>query len=274
MIADSITPEGALSATDALVRFKSREELTHGDLAMLLRNEIALIVIPRFAHGEWLEVAADQVRVEIPGSFNGGPQFKRIGHAFIEVDDEVRRAEYHAQARHNSVRVRQLFSPFPSPVDELRALIEETWQGGANLLRVDGKPFAAGICRVQEPGIDLEPHTDRLERNLAPGSAFELQAQLSCNVYVHVPRSGGELEIWNNAPDEAEYERLRAGRRFSIDRDRLPPPDLVIKPAAGDLFILNPRVIHAVRPVEGEPRVTLGLFLGQVSETGPLVYWS
>lgn len=254
--------------------YRSKENLQHQDLLSLFRGDAALIVVPGFASAEWIAASIDRIRATPAGSFNGGEQFKRIGEAFVEVDSEARRDAYHANALAHIAQVRQLFRPYPSPIDELRALVEECWPAGANLLRIDGRPFAAGICRVQQPGVDLEPHTDRLERNLGGRSDFALTGQLSCNVYLRVPRQGGELEIWNHRPREDEYTALRGDRTYGIDRDRLPPADIVVKPAAGDLFILNPRFIHAVRPVEDEPRVTLGLFLGKTDSVAPLAYWS
>ncbi|WP_411128816.1 hypothetical protein [Streptomyces sp. x-19] len=52
------------------------------------------------------------------------------------------------------------------------------------------------------------------------------------------------------------------------------PPKAVIKPAPGDLLLLNPRQIHAVRPSSDEPRITLGHFIGYHGADLPLTLWS
>ncbi|MGK8778563.1 2OG-Fe(II) oxygenase [Burkholderia cenocepacia] len=208
------------------------------------------------------------------GALGHATEFTRLGIAYAEIrSDEVRRA-YHAHALDNIQRVRTLFGELASPVDRFRTLLDDTWPEGARLLSVDRQKCFVGVCRYQTPGVDLEPHIDNLEWTLPKGIDWKLRHQLSANIYLQVPPRGGELELWNIEPDAHEYAALQGDRRYGISRRHVSDPDVVVKPEVGDLIILNPRFIHAVRPVEEQDRVTLSAFVGVKSETEPLVYWS
>ena len=201
-------------------------------------------------------------------------EFTRLGIAYAEIQsDEVRR-EYHEQAANNIRRVRALFGDLASPMDRLRILLDDIWPEGAHLLSVDGRKCFVGVCRYLTPGIDLEPHIDNLDWTLPRGIAWKLHHQLSANIYLQVPPIGGELELWNFLPGASEYAALKGPRHYGVNRSSLSAPDLVIKPAPGDLIFLNPRFVHAVRPVREKDRITLSAFVGVRSESEPLVYWS
>ena len=208
------------------------------------------------------------------GALGHAAEFTRLGIAYAEVRSEEVRQAYHRHARANIERVRTLFGELASPVDRFRTLLDDAWPEGARLLSVDGSKCFVGVCRYLTPGVDLEPHIDNLEWTLPAGTGWALQYQLSANIYLQVPPHGGELELWRVAPDAREYEALKGDRHYGIGRERVGAPDLVIKPEVGDLIFLNPRFIHAVRPVRGADRVTLSAFVGIKSVTEPLVYWS
>lgn len=228
-----------------------------------------------FCPPDTLQLARDNLyRHELKSAFSEQREFVRVGKAYIEIQDERSRTEYHALALPNIRKIRELFRPLASPIDELRLLLDEVWPSGAHLLQVEGQKCFVGIARFQGSGVDLTPHTDDLERNTPPGHGRPLLSQLSSNIYLQIPEDGGELEIWGIEPDEEQYKRLRGERAYGIERPLLPPPDFVVKPEPGDLILLNPRLIHAVRPSASSTRITLGVFIGYYGEHQPLAYWS
>lgn len=251
------------------------EQLTAQHILDVVEKRSYGVQLKGFCPPDTLHVARERLlHQDLRSAFSQQTEFVRIGKAYIEIQDERSRAEYHAQAPGTIRRIRELFRPLASPIDELRPLLDETWPQGAHLLQVDGQKCFVGIARFQGSGVDLTPHTDDLERNAPPGHEPKLLSQLSTNIYLQIPEDGGELEIWGIEPDEQEYQRLRGERAYGIERHLLPPPDFVIKPEPGDLILLNPRLIHAVRPSASSTRVTLGVFIGYYGEHQPLAYWS
>ncbi|CAB3759068.1 2OG-Fe(II) oxygenase [Paraburkholderia solisilvae] len=244
-------------------------------LLALCRGDTLAIRIPGFASPSVIRCAEEHLLAHPErGALGHATEFTRLGIAYAEIrSDEVRRA-YHQHAPGNIQRVRRLFGDLASPVDRLRTLLDDVWPEGARLLSVDGQKCFVGVCRYLTPGIDLEPHIDNLEWTLPKGIRSTLRHQLSANVYLQVPARGGELELWNVAPGKSEYAALQGDRHYGISRKNMRPPDVVVKPDTGDLIFLNPRFVHAVRPVLDKDRVTLSAFIGMTSEAEPLVYWS
>ncbi|MFD0319270.1 2OG-Fe(II) oxygenase [Streptomyces flavalbus] len=257
------------------IREKTTRTLTHADIRSVIDGTCLAVHLPGFVPRVALEKAREKL-FDHPerGDLSQAAEFKRVGFAFSEISDEASRDRYYAQARPNIQRMRDLFAPYSAPSDVLRLLLEEAWGPGAGLLHIDGRKAFIGICRYQDKDVDLNPHTDALERNLPAESRHTLKAQLSVNVYIDIPETGGELELWGVEPTADEYDRLRGQRTWGIDRDRLGPPRTVFKPAPGDLLLLNPRQIHAVRPSHDRPRITLGHFIGYHGDDRPLELWS
>jgi hypothetical protein len=241
----------------------------------LCRGDTLAIRIPEFASPAVIRRAEARLFAHPErGALGHATEFTRLGIAYAEVrSDEVRRA-YHQHALANIQRVRTLFGELASPIDRFRTLLDDVWPEGARLLSVGGQKCFVGVCRYLTPGVALEPHIDNLEWTLPKDAEATLCHQLSANVYLQVPPDGGELELWNIAPGADEYASLQGDRHYGISRKKIRAPDVVIKPANGDLILLNPRFIHAVRPVLDKDRVTLSAFIGVTSETEPLVYWS
>lgn len=252
-----------------------KKGLSHDHLLALATGDVVAIQLKDFCHSSALgRLRAALLQSKERGPLTQAKEFGRLGIAFSETNDATSRSRYHREASCGIRRIREIAMPFFSPIDELRLLLDERWRWGANLLQLGGEKCFVGICRYQDPKVDLKPHTDRLERNLPIGYRGVLWNQLSANVYLSVPSQGGELEFWDLEPQEEEYDQLKGDKPYGIDREKLPPPEVFIKPGIGDLVLLNPRKVHAVRPGRRISRVTLSMFIGFLGDDQPLVYWS
>jgi hypothetical protein len=258
-----------------VIRRARARELVHEDILALAEGEALAVHVPHFIPDEVVKAVREEV-LHHPdkGGLSQDAAFQRIGFAYSEIGDEESRDRYHREARDNIQRMRDLFAPYALPSDTFRALVDETWDAGAQLLAIEGRKAFIGICRFQDKGVDLNPHTDALERNLPDSAARDLVAQLSANIYLNIPETGGELELWGTEPGEDAYNALKGDRVWGLERAQLGPPQQVIRPEPGDLLLIDPRRIHAVRPSGDEPRVTLGHFLGYHGADRPLTLWS
>lgn len=253
----------------------TKQDLSHEHIRSVVKKENFAVLVKGFCAPEVLRVAQENLlnlRSQEQSTVDG--DFWRLGFPYSEITDEQTREKYHTEALGSIARVREMFAPYASPEDELRLLLDERWRAGAELLRVDGRACFVGVCRFQGNNVDLVPHSDRLERFLPAGYETGIQAQLSTNIYVNIPEVGGELEMWDLELGEEEYQELVGDRPYGIPREKLSEPAVVIKPEPGDLALLNPRLIHAVRPSADATRITIGTFIGYLGEDRPLVYWS
>ncbi|MFW0788523.1 2OG-Fe(II) oxygenase [Gordonia sp. CPCC 205333] len=249
------------------------DEFSADHLLQLLKGDVFAVRVAGAATGVALQGLRDRfVGRDDHGPLATDPQFRRIGQAFSEVGVDGQE-NYFDEAAHHRGRLRELAAPYQYPADTLRILLDEAWPTGATLLTSESRKFFAGVVRYQQAGVDLEPHTDNVRRNL-PENDLDIRRQLSVNVYLDVPDSGGELEIWDVYPTEDEYQELSGERVWGVNRDAVGDPVLTIRPEVGEAIFIDPRRVHAVAPSHDRPRVTIGLFIGVRNQDQALAVWS
>ncbi|MFD5186163.1 2OG-Fe(II) oxygenase [Streptomyces sp. NPDC058372] len=262
------------SATD---RTSVSSELTTESLLALSERRIAAIHIKGFHDRDAADAVAERALThEALGSYHKelASSVSRVHMPHVDTahDPELIDA-YHRQALGAIDDVRSMFAPHASPVDRLRLLLQEMWPAGANLLRLGGRTCFIGALRVFRPGVSqLLPHNDRLRQETDAPEARNLTEQLTANVYLRVPETGGELHLWLREPDEAETERILAVE--GLDPSTIESPTLTIHPDAGDLIVFSSAMLHAVSPSSVGPRVGMAMFIGCANAKYPLVYWS
>ncbi|MFD4367080.1 2OG-Fe(II) oxygenase [Rhodococcus sp. NPDC058521] len=269
-----VSTDDPLEERSARVVTTTIREFSADDLLQLLKGDVYAVRVRDVVAG----AALDGLRTQFVGRDDHGPlgtdpQFRRIGYAFSEVavGDE---ATYFEEAPEHRKHLRELAAPYGYPTDTIRILLDETWPSGTTLLTSESRKFFAGVVRYQQAGVDLEPHTDNVQRNLPDEDILGIRRQLSVNVYLDVPDRGGELEIWDSYPSEGDYRALSGERVWGVDRDAVGEPALTVRPQVGEAIFIDPRRVHAVAPSHDRPRVTVGLFIGVRGQDQPLAVWS
>lgn len=212
------------------------------------------------------------------GHYENAPLIGRIGMAFFEsIHNPEKRYSYYKNANKWNNDLFDACYPYVSPISKLLNDLKRSW-GKANVAQHNFTNMFAGLARVFEEGSSAEPHQDIFLRD-APDifDKFKIKEQLSFNIYLSVPESGGELEIWNwKATDEEfhKYKNLNPDLAYGMDRSKIPEPDIVYKPKKGDILIFNSRYVHAVAPSYGSQRLTISSFIGYKQDCEELVLWS
>lgn len=250
--------------------------ITSNNLMDVISGDSAAIRIPRFCPKEICCEISDRLLMHSErGSFNKANEIERVGMAHFEIDSFEAREAYHRNAIQNTRELREVFSPYLSPVDKIRLELEEIWPTGANLGMFDKKKCFVGITRIMESSVELLAHTDRIDRD-SPDcqQACDITSQLSACVYLQVPDEGGGLRLWMSEPSsELEYMKQKDGN-YGISIEKLGKPVHQIEPEQGDLIIFNITKLHGVAPGKGKPRINVGAFIGFRGIDKPLTYWS
>lgn len=165
---------------------------------------------------------------------------------------------YFERARSQAAGLERIFGGQPTPFALLQDDLARLWGTGVEVARIDGGTMAPGTIRYFRPGDLMHPHVDHKE-HLA-GDICSL-ARLAVNIYLAVSSDGGELELWQVRPTEEQLDCWLLAD-YSLDRNQIGPPDLVIRPAAGDLILFHSDQIHAVSDVGSGLRLTASCFLG------------
>lgn len=268
-----------------LIKFSS--DLCFEDLINLIEGRyIALVISSYHPKKELKKISQKLINQDIFARYLRGSDIgvQRTGITFFEASNNLSVLEsYYQNALNFTKNLRSDIFPYLSPLDRLKLDFEELWPAGSFIENIHGRKMLAGIVRVFENEFELPPHQDVLmkdvlEAPLAPVKHFEnLIAQLSSNIYISVPKVGGELEIWNLNPTTDEQKKMK-NTEFHydgfIDRSELPLPTVSIKPKVGDLILFDAGKIHAVKPSSNELRVAMSMFIGYRGVGKPLTYWS
>lgn len=187
--------------------------------------------------------------------------------------DEGLASAYHTEAIENIKDLRNLFFPYITPADYVRLLLQEFWPAGANIQRLYNRPCFVGAIRVFKPVVSsFYPHNDRIDEESDAPELNGLKEQLVANMYLQVPKNGGDLQLWLRDPSENEMNLIRDVE--GLLPETVEKPILTIHPEAGDLIIFSSRMLHAVIPCSDEHRVGMAAFIGCYGEQAPLTYWS
>lgn len=175
--------------------------------------------------------------------------------AFYETESKLELIEkYFNEAKNHIDDLRTRCLPYTSPIDLLRCNLDEVWPAGAMLESLYGKKMFVGLSRVVEPNIKLLAHHDIFHKD-APTSYHtkSLIAQFAANIYLTLPATGGQIQIWNR---------------------EITPADFEIAPKLGELILFNSQKIHAVTPGTTASRLSTSCFVGYRGSHLPLTYWS
>jgi hypothetical protein len=240
--------------------------------ALIGGDSLALRVpgyVPTGLCGEWAARIAESPQ---RGRFTNVEYVSRIGMALLEAkNDDGVFENYVRNAVERIWSTRALFHPYLSPLDRLRLELDEIWPPGASILRLGGVPAFVGLVRIFDGSGSL-PHVDRLGE-LVPPKLFVSPpvAQLAANVYLEVPETGGELEIW--AGNEA-FLRRRQDSAYGLDGESLGAPSLRLKPEIGELILFSSARVHRVASGQDGRRTAMSCFIGFFGEDEPLRFWS
>ena len=264
-----------------LQRIEKATQITHQAMQRLLTDEITALIIENYYPVNSAGVIAEKlIKSEVLANYthetsttNGLKQeylgVDRVGFPFNLIydkpDDDNLIGQYYAAAKENISRIRLYSKPAITPIDKLRLELDENYTHGAMVADYQHKKMLAGIGRVSHADMSYmsedPPHFDALPKRFA-----ELSGQFAANIYLKVPGTGGELEIWD-VPPLAPLFSAPDNWRAQL------PQSIVIKPNVGDLIIFNCRRPHAIRSFKGEPRVTMQVFIGY-KENQPLKLWN
>jgi len=147
--------------------------------------------------------------------------------------------------------------------------LNQAWPSGAEVAQFEGREMNAGIVRITTSNKDTEiSHVDAV-----PSTYSKMALQLSTNIFLAAPRSGGELEVTRtharsfeeiaSLPSDVDWDKVEG-----IDHTKGP---LLIRPIVGDLVLINTRRPHSTRifPEDDGPRVSIACFLGSKSMPPP-----
>ena len=255
--------------------FNYSSDLTADSLSCLFTGQSDVLIHENFIDNSTCKLLAEKIFDAGYEHYSNAKSIGRIGMALYETENDSKKLEqYYDSAIKNINYMREILSPYTSPIDLLRCKLEEEWKFGAELERFHGKSMFVGLSRVLEPDVYFLAHHDIVQKDVKENEKSDsIVAQITANIYLQMPESGGEIEIWHNNMSISEFDKTRQ-KKYGIDPTLLGEPDIVVKPKVGDLILFNSKKLHAVTPPKDISRLTLSCFIGYKGDAFPITYWS
>lgn len=238
----------------------------------LLRNEIALIVIPDFATREEctrLVRSAAKIGFELYDDVD--PPIDRIGITVFEYD-RLGAPKYFHDAKEAQAIQQAIFG---RSFDPLQRLIRRISAVSEQPVRVATDPvlglYHAGLVRRIEQGTLL--HIDFAPAEQPTWLVAGVRSQVTWNLYLALSSATpGCTHVYNrewSPPDE----RLKIPDTYGYDHRVVDgAARITYEPTVGDVYLFNTRNFHRVDASAGR-RITFGSAIGEFDD-GRIVLWS
>ena len=261
-------------------KIKAVSKLLRNDILDLLHGDILALRIYPFeseAHcKKWQECLNSN---DVLKRYSNAPDVpvNRIGMTLFETENKPEKiSQYLEKGQQTQSFIREIFGK-RNPLDELIEKVGICWEMGCEIQKIAQQPMNPGIIRSFEASLHggLPPHIDSLLKDLPDSDEFkDMQCQLAANLYFEVSDSGGELELWNYAPNSMELEMLFTGDYDFIDRIKIPVLPQKLKPKQGELILFRSNCIHSVTQSEGGMRSAASCFIGFYNRKRALTVWA
>ncbi|MEO0472127.1 MAG: 2OG-Fe(II) oxygenase [Bacteroidota bacterium] len=256
-------------------------QLRTRDLMRLLDGELLALRISPFITPktcrEWANILENSSALGRYSNADDVP-VNRIGMTLFETEHQPDKLEAYLRMAQSCVSlIDQILGQRGNPLSAIQESLDKIWTSGCQVEQLSGRPMNPGIIRTFEAASNggLPPHTDTLLKDLPDCHSYAgMGAQLAANLYLNVPQNGGELEIWDYEPTEAELPSLYNGTYDFIDRTKLPSQPLVLQPQTGELILFRSSCVHSVRAASGGMRTAASCFVGYYGVDRPLTVWA
>jgi 2OG-Fe(II) oxygenase superfamily len=235
-------------------------------------RSVMAVRIKDFYPEKWCKTFTETILCDSPiAGYNTAPNILRTGISLYDTSGNPDRLEeYFTQGYKMMTEERRLIGL--SPMGKLRLELLE-FQQGFRFETLDKRPLWMGSTRVFPNASFADPHIDSKKIDTPDCSeAQTIESQIAVNTYVQIPKSGGELEIYDFEPTKAELAEL-ATDSYGLNRAKLPAPTLVLEPRLGELILFRSTNVHAVRPSVGT-RVAQSCFLAYRGKDAAITGWS
>ncbi len=265
--------------------YKNIKQFKLCDLIQFIRGELTVLHYQGFWNSELCRKAVERIQSHTAANdqdyyevTQGVGTINKVGKAVFDYADTPHRInEYYDQIEHVTEMLCGFFDG-DTPLKQLLEELNNCWPAGAEVEHFHDRPMYYGLLRDFPPESYALPHQDMTHWDIPQTSRLsEVSAQFAANVYLQVPRKGGELVVYQRSiQDREEYKKCQNSDNYGLDIDKAQPAAYItIVPKPGDLVLFNSHNIHEVKPNSSDVRrITTSCFINFSDIETPLKFFS
>lgn len=251
----------------------SKTSLQKNSIEALFNFEIDKIQVPNFITEDERTVLFQQIDAcGMEFYQNVNPPIGKIGTTVFE-HQKIDEKDSYFQKAENAINLLNAKVPLHNQIIGriLSSFRDLGYQTDIAFDKTENKQYFAGLVRLFGGGGALL-HIDYAPFDAANYSISENVAQIACNIFVKMPESGGESQVFDKVWD-IEDEKMKIPNSYGYNEEIIKEnKTTLIKPLNGDLTLFNSRCFHKVHP-SSDTRITISCFIG-LKPNGSLVIWS
>lgn len=244
------------------------QPISHDSLQALIDNRIPAVRIDSFATQA---EAAQLLRALLDHACRTCSirEVTRLGISQYEQGVRDSKQAYFSQAHALEEAFSRIFAQSFAPVQRLISRLVEAGFDADIMYEPGFGHYFAGNGKLRNGFSPV--HVDFAAQDSQGWAIADAGAQLAWNLYLRVPREGGELLLWDKLWDPADDIHQAADNYFYTDAVVQGARMLSVGVRPGEVIIINSRNYHAV--AQAHDRLAFGSFIS-VFDGGRLRLWS
>lgn len=246
------------------------------NLNLLYQNKIPCILIPNFISDEKCNTILKSAKEQGLDYYEGtSPRVGKIGatqyeHSFKSKFPYFLQAFIETQKRKKMVNSCK-FDPLKLVFD----LFEKEGMPIKVMTENEYCDYYVGLFRFFEPGAFAYIHFDYAPYDGKNWAIEKISQQISFNVYLKLPKSGGEIVVYNKQWERDKYNKYRlpeSTASYGFSEDMVKDVEYFeYAPKKGDLYFFNSRNFHEVKKGD-DYRFSMSSFIGRENEKNHQLY--
>ncbi len=234
----------------------------------LFENRIPAVRIESFASRSEIDQLSSAL-LEYASRTNSIQEVTRLGISQYEQGIRGSKDSYFKMVSQLDAEFSKIYAQSFSPLQRMVNILEKLGFDAGIMTEPGMGQYFAGSGKLRNGYSPI--HVDFSPQDSSGWSVAQVQAQLAWNVYLNIPRQGGQLLIWDKQWNPEDDEFQVDGSYYYSDTVVSSAQLLPVQVHPGEVIIINSRNYHAVE--EANDRLAYGSFIG-VLDDYRLRFWS
>ena len=242
-------------------------EFTKQNIDLLFKNKIPYVIIKNFISNEKCDLLIDCAKKQGLDYYEDTfPRVGKIGVTQYEHSFSPKFPYFFKSCQENLKRQNLVKASKFDPVENIFSLFNEENMNLKVMTEKEYCDYYIGLYRIFEPGTYAPIHFDYAPVDGKDWEIGKITQQLSYNIYLQIPKIGGELFVYNMQWKKDKHDKFKLPKRiasYGFSEEMVKDAEFVkFIPKKGDLVLFNSQNFHEVKK-GNDYRFSISSFIGR-----------